>query len=125
MFTEIPALVNEDAALRHRGRYVSTVFLVESGSHQLLFAVDRGELTVTDGPFVSPRWQFALRAAPETWQRFWLPVPPPGSHDLMAMIKFKSLVAEGDLHPFMANLIWFKDVLAAPRGVARTQEVAR
>lgn len=125
MFAHIPALVNDDAALRHRGRFVSTEILIESGSEQHLLSIDRGEVIVTPGPFVSPRWQFALRAAPEQWQRFWLPVPPPGSHDLMAMIKFKTLVAEGDLHPFMANLLWFKDVLAAPRRLAETQEVAR
>jgi hypothetical protein len=125
VFTHIPALINEDSALRHRGRFVTTTFFIESGADQHLISVDRGQLTVANGPFVSPRWQFALRAAPEVWERFWAPVPPPGSHDLMAMIKFKSLIAEGDLHPFMSNLLWFKDVLASPRRLANAQEVSR
>lgn len=130
MFAQIPALINDDAALQHRGRFVTTELLVDTGQQQYLFSIDKGHLTVTPGPFVSPRWQFALRAAPEMWERFWAPVPPPGSHDLMAMIKFRTLVAEGDLHPFMANLLWFKDVFAAPRRrtmmpSVHTEEVAR
>ena len=125
MFTEIPALVNEDAALRHRGRFITTTFLADSGTEQHLLSVDRGLLTVVRGPFVSPRWQFVLRAAPDAWERFWTPIPPPGWHDLMAMIRFQTLIAEGDLHPFMSNLLWFKDVLASPRRLHSTQEVAR
>lgn len=117
MFDDLPALVGEEPGLRDRGRHLTTDFLVESGDSQYLFTVTEGELAVRTGPFVSPRWRFALRAAPETWERFWQPVPVPGWHDLMAMIKFKTLVAEGDLHPFMSNLLWFKDVLSAPRRV--------
>jgi hypothetical protein len=125
MFTELPSLIESDARLRHRGRYVTTTFLVQSGDDVYLITVDRGRLEVDEGPFVSPRWQFALRADAEVWERFWQPVPPPGSHDLMAMIKFKSLIAEGDLHPFMANLLWFKDVLSAPRVAAQKSEAVR
>jgi hypothetical protein len=33
----------------------------------------------------------------------------------MAMIKFRRLRAEGDLYPFMSNLLYFKEVLACPR----------
>lgn len=124
MFTQIPALINDDAALRHRGRFITTALLLDNGEQQHLMSIDRGKVFVGEGPFVSPRWQFALRAPSEAWESFWTPVPPPGFHDLMAMIKFKTLIAEGDLHPFMANLLWFKDVLAAPR-TAQTEEVAR
>jgi len=121
----MPALINRDAVLRHRGRFIITTFLAESGTDQYLFSIDHGRVAVSSGPFVSPRWQFALRATPEAWDRFWLPIPPPGSHDLMGMIKFKTLIAEGDLHPFMSNLLWFKDVLAAPRQLATIQDVVR
>jgi hypothetical protein len=30
-------------------------------------------------------------------------------------VKQKLMWVEGDLHPFMANLLYFKDVIAAPR----------
>ena len=37
--------------------------------------------------------------------------PPPGSNDLMALIKRRVLKAEGNLHVFMANLRYFKESL--------------
>lgn len=125
MFTQIPGLVNDDAALRHRGRFITTTLLADSGAGQHLISVDRGRLTVLSGPFVAPRWQFALRASPDAWANFWSPVPAPGWHDLMAMIKFKTLTAEGDLHPFMSNLLWFKDVLVSPRRLSNVKAALR
>ena len=67
------------------------------------------------GPFVMPRWTFALRASEEAWATFWQPVPPPGFHDLIAMLKTRALKLEGDQHPFFANLRYFKELLALPR----------
>src|ERR1035438_7742058 len=46
----------------------------------------------------------SLRAPEEEWTKFWSRRPPPGSNDLMALIKRRVLKAEGDLHVFMANL---------------------
>ena len=57
----------------------------------------------------------ALRAPAEEWQKFWSSRPPPGSNDLMALIKRRVLKAEGDLHVFMANLRYFKEALAKLR----------
>jgi hypothetical protein len=42
-------------------------------------------------------------------------VPKPGFHDLLALTKRGEAVLEGDLHPFIAHLQYFKDVLALPR----------
>ena len=44
---------------------------------------------------------------------FWSPQPPPGFNDIFALFKRKLQRIEGDLHPFMANLLYIKDVLAA------------
>ena len=38
-----------------------------------------------------------------------------GFTDVFALVKQKLMRVEGDIHPFMANLLYFKDVLAAPR----------
>ena len=43
------------------------------------------------------------------------PVPAPGVHDLMALSKQGLVRIEGNLQPFMANLQFVKDVIAAPR----------
>ena len=108
--------VNADERLVWRGRHVDTVFLLEAGEDAWLITIHRGRImSVKHGPLVMPSWTFALRAARDTWEQFWLPSPPPGFHDLMALVKGRALRIEGDLHPFMSNLLYFKDVLAAPR----------
>ena len=108
--------VNGDAALVHRGRFVDVTFLLEVGDTAWLITIEQGRVAaVQKGPFVMPRWTFALRAPADAWARFWSADPEPGFHDLFALIKFKLLKAEGDLHPFMANLFYFKGVLGSLR----------
>lgn len=108
--------VNSDAWLVHRGRYLSVRFLLASGDDHYVIETHKGRIdSIERGPFVMSRWTFALKAAPEAWQKFSIALPAPRFHDLMAMIRFKSLVVEGDQHPFMANLLYFKDVFAKLR----------
>lgn len=109
-------LVNADAGLVRRGRYVSTTFLVETGATAWLVTVHEGRVTrVERGPFLMRAWSFAVRASDEAWRRFWEPVPAAGWHDLFAMTKGGHAVVEGNLQPLMANLRYVKDVLAKPR----------
>ena len=99
-----------------RGRYLTTSFLLEVGETSWLISIFEGKIVaVTKGPFVMPSSSFALRAAEEEWQKFWSSRPPPGSNDLMALIKRRVLKAEGNLGVFMANLRYFKEVLAKLR----------
>ena len=56
-----------------------------------------------------PSSSFALRTSDEEWDRFCEKRPPPGSNDLMALIKRRVLKAEGELQIFMANLRYFKE----------------
>lgn len=114
--------VNADERLVWRGRYVDTAFLVEAGEHAWLIQVAEGRIAaVKRGPLVMPSWTFALRAPREAWDTFWLPAPPPGYHDLLALVKRRALRIEGNLHPFMANLLYFKGVMAAPRASEMTR----
>ena len=115
----IAELANNDSWLMHRGRTLDTTFLLGIGDTDYLVRIHRGRIeAVAKGPFVQPRWTFALRASQEAWNTFWLPVPPPGGHDLFAMIKNRALRLEGDQYPFMSHLRYFKDLLALPRGAA-------
>ncbi len=50
-----------------------------------------------------------------TWQKFWSIRPPPGSNDLLALIKRRALKAEGNLQIFMSHLRYFKEALAKLR----------
>ena len=108
--------VNADAALVRRGRYLTTTFLLQIGQAAWLIAIFEGRIvSVTPGPFVMPSSSFALRADAEAWEKFCEHRPPPGSNDLMALIKRRALKAEGDLHIFMANLRYFKEALGKLR----------
>ena len=116
---QLAELVNADAGLVRRGRYLSTTFLVETGSTAWLVSVHEGRVTdVERGPFLMRAWSFAVRASEDAWRRFWEPVPAAGWHDLFAMTRGGHATVEGDLRPLMANLRYVKDVLAKPRGKA-------
>ena len=112
--------VNGDPGLVRRGRYLTTTLLLEVGSSAWLISIYEGRIAaITKGPFVMPSSAFALRAPAEEWEKFWQRRPPPGSNDLMALIKRRVLKAEGDLQVFMANLRYFKEALGKLRtGVA-------
>jgi hypothetical protein len=108
--------VNSDQMLVRRGRFLTTTFLLEIGTAAWLIAIFEGRIvSVAPGPFVMPSSSFALRASAEEWEKFWSPRPPPGSNDLMALIKRRALKAEGNLQVFMANLRYFTEVLAKLR----------
>lgn len=118
--TSLPAQlgtrVNGDPWLVHRGRFVDTRFLLEVGATPYLVTIHAGRIeSVVQGPFVMPQWRFALRAGEATWTEFWRARPRPGFNDVMAMIKLRTMKLEGDPHPFVANLLYFKDVLASLR----------
>ena len=115
-FEHLPALVNDDAALVRRGTWLSAPFQVHLESLPYQVLIEKGRVvSIERGPFLMRSWRFAIHATAEAWQRFWAPVPEPGWHDLFAMAKRGAARVEGDLHPFMANLQYVKDVLAAPR----------
>ena len=119
MIEALMARVNGDEALVRRGRFLTTTFLLEIGPSAWLISIFEGRIvSVTPGPFVMPSSSFALRASQDEWEKFFSPRPPPGSNDLMALIKRGVLSAEGDLWVFMANLRYFKEALAklAKRG---------
>src|SRR5436305_13224423 len=108
--------VNGDAGLVRRGRYLTTTLLLEVGPTAWLIQIFEGRIVaVTKGPFVVPSSALVLRAPSEEWDKFWSRRPPPGSNDLMALIKRRVLKAEGNLQIFMANLRYFKEALAKLR----------
>jgi hypothetical protein len=120
MIEALKERVNGDEMLVRRGRYLTTTFLLEIGTTAWLIAIFEGRImSVTPGPFVMPS-SFALRTSQEEWDKFASRRPPPGSNDLMALIKRRVLRADGNLQIFMANLRYFKEAFAKlrPAGVA-------
>ena len=122
MIDQLPELVNSDPLLVRRGRYLSDSFMIEVGMQQYLVHVRNGRIeTVRQGPFVMQCWTFAIRAPGDVWDRFWQKIPEPGYHDIFALLRKAQIVFEGDLRPMMANLLYIKQVLAAPRALANEQ----
>lgn len=116
MIEDLKTKVNSDEMLVKRGRFLTTTFLLEVGTTAWLVAIAEGKIvSITRGPFVMPSWSFALRASDDEWSQFWSAKPQPGHHDLMALIKRRTLKAEGDLKIFMANLRYFKETLTKLR----------
>ena len=116
MIEKLPELVNADEVLVRRGRYLSVDFMIEVGDRQYIVRVREGRIAGVDsGPFVMPSWTFAVRGSAEAWERFWQPVPAPGWNDIFALRKDGRMTLDGDLQPLMANLLYVKEVLAAPR----------
>lgn len=112
----IESATQNDSPLMRRGRLVNAVVMLDIGEQTWRMTIQAGRVTeLKPGPFVMPASHFRLGATSEEWQLFWLPVPPPGSHDLFALLKRGVLKLDGDLHPFMSHLLYFKQLLAAPR----------
>jgi hypothetical protein len=116
MLDTIASIVNADTRLVERGRFVDTTLMLSIDNADTLIRIQEGRvIKITPGPFITPNYSFALRASREVWEKFWQPLPPLGFTDIFALVKQKLMRVEGDIRPFMANLLYFKDVIAAPR----------
>ncbi len=112
----IPELVNQDPVLVRRGRLFNDTFLLGVGEDEFLIRVIDGRIaSLEKGPLVMRPWTFGLRADADTWTKFWAPVPPPGFHDIFALLRKGRITLEGNLQPLMAHLLYLKLLLAAPR----------
>jgi len=108
--------VHADHALVWRGRFVSLEWLWQIGDVPYHIHIRDGLIVeLVRGPVLMRSHTFAIRGPVESWERFWAPVPRPGFHDLFAMTKTERASIDGNLQPLMANLRYFKDILAAPR----------
>jgi len=119
MLENLAARVNGDANLVRRGKHVTTTFLIAIDSADHLVSISEGRITgIRPGPFITPNYSFALRASRDAWEKLWSEKPIAGFTDIFALVKKKLLRIEGDLHPFMSNLLYFKGVLAAGKAAA-------
>jgi hypothetical protein len=120
MIERLPELVNRNAALLRRGRYLDLDILIEIGAVPYHASIVGGRIARLDrGPLLMRSWALAFRGPDEAWRQFWQPFPPPHFHDIFALAKCGQFRIEGDFHPLMANILYFKDMLAAPRALAQ------
>jgi hypothetical protein len=115
----LQALYQADDHLVAQGRLVRTTLLIDAGEQAAVVSIVDGRVTgiVDASTRVMPAWTFALRSPAQEWEQFWEPRPRPGHHDLFALLRRRQLRIEGDMYPFMSNLLYFKTLLALPRAV--------
>jgi hypothetical protein len=115
-FAGIPGLLEQAPALIARGRFLDCECLLGPSDHPFHASIRGGRIVdLTPAPVLMRSWRFSYRATSAAWSEYWQPAPRAGWHDLLALTKREQAVLEGDLHPFMAHLQYFKDVLALPR----------
>ena len=98
-----------------RGRWLSVRCLIGIGNESVMIAIGQGEISIRDRLPPLSSWDFAIRGTARAWSEFWRQPPAPGWHDLLALSKRGEMHLEGNLHPLMANLQYFKDLLCLPR----------
>jgi hypothetical protein len=117
---QIARHVDGDAVLVRRGRFLDADILIGIGGGpsrvERILSIREGRVAaLEDASRLMRPWVFAVRAQAADWLAHWEDPPRPGWHDLLAMSKRGAVTIEGNLAPFMQNLQYVKDVLAAPR----------
>ena len=112
----LPARIASAPGLARWGRHLSAEVLLAAGDDAWILSIRDGALLRAEpAPAIMPRYDLALRFDRDGLERFLANPPPPGWHDLMALLRQGALRVEGDLQPFMAHLFWFKGALALLR----------
>ena len=120
------SLINDNEKrnqLSMMAQYLNTCFMISTIENEYLVNIEKGVVkNVEEGPFVMPSYVFKLTAPKNEWLKFLQQTPQPGSHDIIAMLRRKVLKFEGDLHPLMSHLLYFKLLLASLRPVENKNE---
>ena len=116
MFMKLKEKEKVRESLATMAQYLNTNFMINTVENEYLINIEKGVVTsVQEGPFVMPSYVFKLTAPKDEWLKFLQPIPQPGSHDIIAMLRRKVLKFDGDLHPLMSHLLYFKLLLASLR----------
>ena len=116
MFKSLIEKNEKRSQLSIMAQYLNTSFMISTIENEYLVNIEKGVVkNVEEGPFVMPSYVFKLTAPKNEWIKFLQHVPEPGSHDIIAMLRRKVLKFEGDLHPLMSHLLYFKLLLASLR----------
>ncbi len=97
---------DEDEELQAHGKFYTCAFLLDMGERRVLVRMNRGKvdgLTIDPGP-LDERYEFAIRASPESWRKLSQKTPPPMFHGLWAATFREDMKLEGDLLVLMQNL---------------------
>lgn len=121
MFDSLVSTQRNAPSLQHMGRHLDTVCMLSTDKNDWLVTINKGVVAqVSKGPLVMPSYTFRIVAGESDWHEFLLPVPAPGRHDIIALLRRGVLQFEGNLHPLMSHLLYFKLLLASLRPTGKT-----
>lgn len=116
MFERLTETAAPMTKLAQRGRDLTARVLLRSDAEETLLTIENGAVVnAQSGPLLMPSYDFAIDASGKEWSAFLQPVPAPGHHDIMALVRRGEMRFSGNLHPLMANLLYFKFLLASLR----------
>ena len=116
MFDQLPSTQHKAPSLPRLGRHLNTVCMLSTHKNDWLVNIIQGKVVeVRQGPLVMPSYTFRIIASEGDWLEFLEPVPRPGRHDIIALLRRGVLHFEGDLQPLMSHLLYFKLLLASLR----------
>ena len=119
MIEKLADLVNQNQALVNRGRFVNFSFLIGIGDKDYIISIECGRVAEVRLRRVKiDSGCFAIRAPADIWEEFWQPIPKRDHHDLFSMMAAGLADIDGDLLPFIQNLLYFKELLAVPRAIS-------
>jgi len=105
----LPNHAANGSGLAARASKLCTDTMLKCDRHEVLMRIEHGVVvSVRLGPHVMPSVDFSLAASESDWHLFLSPIPPPGSHDLIALLRRGALQLHGNLHPLMSHLMYFK-----------------
>ena len=110
MFDAFRKVVNADPTLSRLGRYYSVHFTLTIDQQAWHFDIQDGALVSlsTESDNVAA---FILSVDAKSWEQFGMTTPPPGYHDISAMLDQRHVRLHGDLYPWLANMTFVKGVI--------------
>ena len=81
--TELDSLVNADAALVHRGRWVNLTFTFGVGDIDYLITIQQGKIIkITQRMLQTVTGRFSIRADATSWRKHWQKTPQRDYNDM-------------------------------------------
>jgi hypothetical protein len=115
MIRQMVDRANADPVVRRQAQFVRLAFGLDAGPARWIIKIDSGTVTVSPAGDGAPAPEFTLSADEASWADFSRPLPPPGTHDVLALFEGGRLKISGDALPLMRNLAVVKAVLAKLR----------
>ena len=116
IINELKELVNRNAALTRRGKWVNLSFIFGIGNDDYLINVAKGKIEeVRKRTLPTECGEFSIRATKNAWQEHWQHMPKRDYHDIWSMLPKKLITLDGNLIPLIQNLQFFKDLIASLR----------